>query len=627
MSYTIKEGNYEKPGVHVADGTVIFTFEGEKEDNCAILFYGKNKKLTERVEVPQEYCMGSVRSVGIEGIAEKQIIYNYEINGEVVTDIYAEKIIGREKWNDAEREKENFAVYCGYGLQKFDWNKDCQPEVPRHGMVMYKLHVRGFSMDAGIRGREKGTFRAVMEKIPYLKSLGITTVEFMPVYEFEEMSLPQKVELPDYLDWESREEDLIQKAQPVRSEKVNYWGYAPGNYFAVKASYSSTSDASGEWKELIRALHANGMECVMEMYFEEGMNQNVILDALRFWVREYHVDGFHLLGNGVPITAVAQDALLSRTKIFYAGFDSVLLEDKRRYPHLFAYNDEYLYPVRKMMNHMGGNMEEFVCQQRKQHPVQGFVNYIAQNNGFTLLDLFSYQEKHNEANGENNCDGNSWNFSSNCGVEGRTTKRYVCNLRERQLRNAIAALMLGQGVPLLQAGDEHGNSQGGNNNAYCQDNKTGWLNWKKAEKYVWLTEYTRKMIVFRKQHPVISMESPMRLNDYGRKGVPDLSYHGESAWLSAFCQDRQSVGVMYCGDYAVVQDDAGKEHADDFIYVGYNFHNGTSRLALPKLPRKKAWYLVMDTAKGQDAFLAQEEKQAEAQITLKGQSVVILIGK
>lgn len=627
MSYRIKEGNYAKPGVQMIDGTVIFTFEGEKEDNCAILFYGKDKKNVERVEVPSEYCMGSVRSVAVEGLKPGKIIYNYEINGKKRADIYATKMIGREKWNDVNREKDDFAVYCGYEPQQFDWRGDRQPEVKRRDMVLYKLHVRGFSMDAGIRGREKGTFSAVMKKIPYLKSLGITTVEFMPVYEFEEMTLPQEIVLPAYLDWESKEEDLIQKAKPQRGEKVNYWGYTAGNYFAVKASYSSTPDASSEWKSLIRELHANGMECVMEMYFEDGMNQNVILDALRFWVREYHVDGFHLLGNSVPITAVAQDMLLSRTKIFYDGFDARLLEEKKPYPHLFVYSDEYLYPVRKMLNHMGGNMEEFVCQQRKQHPVQGFVNYIAGNNGFTLLDLFSYQEKHNEENGEDNCDGNAWNFSSNCGVEGKTTKRYVCALRERQLRNAIAILMLGQGVPLLLAGDEHGNSQEGNNNAYCQDNRIGWLNWKKAEKYAWLEKFTKDMIAFRKAHPIISSDIPMQLNDYGRKGCPDLSYHGENAWLSSFYQDRQSVGMMYCGAYAPVKSTEKDTKADDFIYIGYNFHSGTSRLALPKLPEKMAWYLLMDTARGKEPFLTEEEKQTETQIALKGQSVVILIGK
>ena len=623
MVYTIKEGNYEKSGVHVVDDTVIFTFEGEKEDNCAILFYGKDKKEIKRVEVPAEYCMGSVRSVAIEGVSPEKIIYNNEINGKIVPDAYATRVIGREKWNDAARERDEYEVYCGYEPQEFDWKGDRQPEIPKNKMVMYKLHVRGFSMDAGLRGKVRGTFRAVMEKIPYLKALGITTVEFMPVYEFEELVIPPHQELPDYLNWESQEGDLISKEEKLRPERVNYWGYGPGNYFAAKASYSSSPDAARELKELIRELHRNGMECVMEMYFEERMNQNVILDALRFWVREYHVDGFHLLGNSVPVTAVAQDMLLSRTKIFYTGFEPLLLEEKKKYPHLFVYSDEYLYPVRKMLNHLGGNMEEFVGQQRKQHLAQGFVNYIAGNNGFTLYDLFSYQEKHNQANGEDNCDGNNWNFSTNCGVEGPSAKRYVCESRERQLRNAIAILMLGQGVPLLWSGDEFGNSQSGNNNAYCQDNKVGWLNWKRAEKYAWLQTFVRKMIAFRESHPIISLDAPMQLSDYKRKGCPDLSYHGENAWISSFYQDRQSVGVMYCGAYASLPDGT----PDDFIYVGYNFHNGLVKLALPKLPEKKHWYLVMDTAEGKEAFLEKEILQGEAQVSVKGKSVVILIGK
>ena len=136
------------------------------------------------------------------------------------------------------------------------------------------------------------------------------------------------------------------------------------------------------FKELVRKLHENGMECVMEFFFDDRMNQNVILDVLRFWVREYHVDGFHLLGGSVPVTAAAQDLLLSRTKLFYTGFDPMLLETKRKYPHLFLYSDEYLYPARMVLNHMGGKLSEFLCQQRKQHSVQGFVNYIANHNGF-----------------------------------------------------------------------------------------------------------------------------------------------------------------------------------------------------------------------------------------------------
>ncbi len=623
MGNVISEGNYACYGIQVQNDGMIFTFEAEKEDECKILFYGKNQELIETVEVPAEYCKGAIRSVCIKGKSAKHLRYNYEINGEVITDSYANRIVGREKWADKNRENCGYQICGGYASAEFDWQKDVPPEVPRQQMIMYKLHVRGFSMDAGVRGRTKGTFAAVRERIPYLKQMGITTVEFMPIYEFEEFVIQEHTQLPKYLNWQIAEADMIKPEEKTVSDKLNFWGYVKGNYFAVKSSYASTPDASREWKELVRELHANGMECVMEMFFAEGQNQNVILDALRYWVREYHVDGFHLLGEKLPITAIAQDAWLRRTKIFYTAFDSMLIETPCRYPHLFAYNDEYLYPVRGMLNHMNGNLEAFACQQRKQHVTQGFVNYIADNNGFSLMDIFSYAEKHNQENGEGNCDGSNWNLSSNYGAEGKSAKKYINAIRERQMRNAVAILMLGQGVPLLFSGDECGNSQNGNNNAYCQDNRIGWINWKKNEKYVWLADFIAHMTEFRRKHPAISSELPKRLSDFQRKGFPDMSYHGESAWISVLSENRQAVGMMYCGAYEKRED--GSE--DDMIYVGYNFHTGPDRLALPKLSDKKRWYLCMDTARGKEPFLAQEELQEGQQIQMKGQSVVILIGR
>lgn len=623
MSNTISEGNYACYGVQVQTDGIIFTFEAEKEDECKIIFYGKNQEITETVEVPAKYCRGAIRSICIKGKSVKHLRYNYEINGKIITDPYANRIAGREKWADKSRENCGYQICGGYASSEFDWKEDTAPEVSRQQMIMYKLHVRGFSMDAGVRGRTKGTFAAVRERIPYLKQMGITTVEFMPVYEFEEFEIQEQEKLPEYLNWQIEETDRIKPEAKTVSDKLNYWGYVKGNYFAVKSSYASTPDASREWKELVHELHANGMECVMEMFFTEGQNQNVILDALRYWVREYHVDGFHLLGDKLPITAIAQDAWLRRTKIFYKAFDSMLLETPCSYPHLFVYNDEYLYPVRGMLNHMNGNLEAFACQQRKQHMTQGFVNYIADNNGFSLLDIFSYAEKHNKENGEDNCDGNNWNLSSNYGVEGRTAKKHINMIRERQLCNAIAILMLGQGVPLLFSGDECGNSQNGNNNAYCQDNHIGWVNWKKSGKYAWLTNFIGCMAEFRKMHPAISSEHPKRLSDFQRKGFPDLSYHGENAWISTLSENRQAVGMMYCGAYEKCEDNS----EDDMIYVGYNFHTGPDRLALPKLSDKKHWYLCMDTARGREPFLVQEEPQEEHQITMKGQSVVILIGR
>lgn len=623
MDYKIKEGNYEKLGLVRKGDAAIFTFEGEKEDECSILFYGKNLEVTERIQVPEAYCRGSIRSICVYGLPKKNLKYNYEINGKVKTDDYARSIVGREKWNDTCRAAWDYAICGGDVPGEFDWQEDRQPEIPRKDMVMYKLHVRNFSMDAGLRGKVKGTFQAVLEKIPYLKALGITTIEFMPVYEFEEIVMPKQMTLPEYLCWESREDDKIKPVEKTPTGKVNCWGYVPGNYFAPKASYSSIPEADVEWKTLIRELHKHGMECVMEMFFDEKVNQNIILDALRFWVGEYHVDGFHLLGTSIPVTAIAQDLLLSRTKLYYTSFAPVLLETKKTYHHLYIYSDEYLYPARKILNHMEGNLNEFLCQQRKQHEIQGFVNYVANHNGFTLADVFRYSGKHNEANGEDNSDGNNWNYSNNCGVEGRSRKRFVEYMRCKQMKNAIVMLFTAQGVPLLYAGDEFGNSQEGNNNAYCQDNRIGWLNWKNKEHYEWLISFVAQMAEFRKQHPVISLDVPMQQNDYGRKGFPDLSYHGESAWISALPMDREAVGVMYCGSYAKKEDGS----SDDFIYIGYNFHNGLSNLALPKLPGKRKWYLAVTTA-GEEAYF-EKGKLLENQhlLSVEGQSISILIGK
>lgn len=625
MEITIKEGDYKKFGVCKKTDGYIFTFAGEKEEECFICIYDRQNQLKERIPVPRTYCMGSVRSVYVRGIREKELRYNYEINGEIVRDAYADKIIGREVWNHSARKENGYEVYCGKENQEFDWEGDDFPEVPRRQMVMYKLHTRGFSMDGGAKGKKRGTFLAILDKIEYLKALGVTTVEFMPVYEFEELVLEEKQKIPDYIKWQGTKEDLILPEEPeTKVLGLNYWGYCPGDYFAVKSSYASTNHASAELKELVKQLHKNGMETVLEMFFPAGMNQNVILDVLRFWVREYHVDGFHLLGESIPVKAACQDMFLSRTKLFCEGYDAQAYEQEKTYQNLYVYNDQYLYPARKLLNHIGGSLEEFAGQQRKQHAHVGFVNYLASNNGFTLMDTFSYQAKHNEENGEGNADGSNWNFSNNCGFEGKTGRRYVTDLRKKQMMNAFAMLFLAQGVPLIMAGDEMGNSQNGNNNAYCQDNRIGWLNWKNNKKNEWLIDFVKQLSAFRKAHPVLHMDAPMQMNDYGHMGCPDLSYHGENAWISGFHQETSAFAAMYCGSYAKKEDGTG----DDFIYVGYNFHTGISHLALPKLPNKMKWYLVMDTSQLQCPFTEKALCLDNQQLfKMKAQSTVVLIGK
>ena len=623
MNFTVKEGNYTEMGVMQLEDQVIFTFEGEKEDTCCIVLVDRKTRETYRIEVSDTFCVGSLRSVAVSGVKPADFYYYYEINGEKIIDPYATMIAGRENWNDKERFKNNYEILCGYSERMFDWKEDKAPELSKNELMIYKLHVRGFTKDLSSMRKSGGTFAGVKNRIEYLKNLGFPAIELMPVYEFEEMEIPvqTRLEVPEYVKWEPADDDIIQPVEEKVSDKVNYWGYGPGNYFAVKASYASKKEKAGvEFKELVYKLHQSGMECILEMFFSEHTNHNLILNVLRFWVREYHVDGFHLLGENLPITAIIQDSLLSRTKIFYTGFDESAVRTDRQYQPLYVYKEEYMYPARKLLNHMNGEVREFLNQQRKQGMNVGYVNFITSNNGFTLADLFMYNDKHNDDNGENNRDGNLWNFSNNYGVEGPTRRKYIKSLRGLKWRNAMMMLFLAQGVPMLWSGDEICNSQKGNNNAYCQDNEIGWLNWKNEKLHKSELDFLQKLIDFRKSHPIISQKEPFHFQDYRAIGVPDLSYHGENAWMAESELDNRSVGVMYSGEY--------ERKGAETVYIGYNFFSARMKLALPKLSYKKKWYLIADTTIEAEPFMLEpKENESQKYVTMNPQAICILVGK
>lgn len=624
MKYTITEGDYSKMGVIKTQENVVFTFEGEKEDDCRVVLINRTTHHKSVIEVPAEFCLGSLRSIAVSNPDMEKFVYYYEINGQKKIDPYATKIIGREKWNDQARIQNDYEIFCACQLNDFEWNGDIAPEIPKQDMIMYKANVRGFSKGVSKLGKKAGTFRAITDKIEYFRNLGFTSLQLMPVYEFEEMVIPPKVTVPDYIKWEVKDEDsIVPLKEEHRENKVNFWGYGTGNYFAVKSSYASDhKNASYEFKELIRELHKNSMECIMEIYFERGTNHNLILDVLRFWVREYRVDGFHLLGDEIPITAIVQDVMLSRTKILYSDFNEYSVPQKGEYKTLFLDKDEYLYPTRKLLNHMNGGMRAFLDQQRKQGEKLGYINYIASNNGFTLADLFMYNDKHNEANGEGNLDGNQWNFSNNYGCEGPTRKRFVSEIRKLKWRNAMMMLFLAQGVPMVWSGDEIGNSQEGNNNAYCQDNKIGWINWKNDKLAIERQMFLKKLIEFRKKHSIIASKMPYHFNDYGAFGYPDLSYHAQNAWASDADLDRLCIGLMYCGDYA--QDNS----CNDDVYIGYNFFSRKNMLALPALKKNKKWFLVADSSKKNEQFLEHILELKDQHIMImEPQAICILVGR
>jgi len=636
MEYIVKEGNYLIPGVTSSLNGLTFTFEAPKDKKCEIVLYKKGSfKIEKKILIPNKFSIGKLYSVEIEGIEQNLFDYNFSADDEVFTDAFAFKIAGREKWADYARKAYDFRVKGAFEKQDSSLFATKQElNISKEKLIMYKLNVRSFTMEA--TKNNKGTFQAVKEKISYFKKLGINCVEFMPIYEFEELILNRKEKQIDYKQWKEqwkKDTDSFTKTdktgkgiltQTVETgcdlDRVNIWGYSKAFYFAPKESYAFGESAKQELIELINALHKNDIECVLEMYFPIELQESMIIEILKFWTREYHVDGFHLLGQNLQMKTIAQEPILKASKIFYNSYFEQIEQAKE---HFFVDNEEFLYSARKMLSFQDASLFDFIQQMKKQSTDMGFVNYICDNNGYTLADLFAYNEKHNEANLENNLDGNDWNYSTNCGVEGETRKKHILLQRKKLMKNAVALLLLAQGVPLLFSGDEFCNSQKGNNNAYCQDNGVGWINWKQQTKNKSFFEFVQKMIAFRKEHPVISLSQPMKMTDCSGMGYPDLSYHGEEAWQAKESIQRYTVGMLYCGD---TPPSAAKEKMD-MIYIAYNFHPLKKTLAVPDLDKKRKWYLIMDTACEANSFFEEGKVLENKSIELQGQSICILIGK
>lgn len=618
MEFNLRKGDFSKLGVVKGRTGANFCIECRKESDCKILIYqrGQSEKLQE-LSVSKEFSKGNLRAVQIDGLSLAEYDYNFWIDGEIVLDPYAKRIIGREIWADSSRSV-NDILRCRYEESNFSWRGDCEVEIPRKDMVLYKLHVRGFTKGLSEGTPDRGTFCGLAKKLSYLKSLGITSIELMPVYEFEELIFQEAEELPEYIKWKSKKKDKIKKPKAKLSHKINYWGYGEGLYFAPKAGYASSEMPDLELKKCILQMHKKGMECILEMDFPDTVPMERIFAVLRYWVREYHVDGFHLQGNRIPIQLLLEDSYLGRTKFFYKNLSqNIVPEKEEQYPRAFLDTDEFLYPCRKLAGGIDGNVWQIADQMKKQNTRLGYINYIADHNGFTLRDLFSYECKHNEANGENNADGMVWNYSINCGVEGETSSRNVYRLRDRRMKNAVAVLLLAQGVPMIMAGDEDYNTQQGNNNVYCQDNPVGWKDWSGSRQSKDFLKYMKRMIAFRKEHAILRMEQPMALADTLSCGCPDLSYHGEDAWITPGFSNWKSVGLLYCGKYAAEKED---------IYIGFNFSDFPKKLAVPQQKESRHWYLCMDTAL-KSAFVSEPEELHEDWYTLEAQSVCIIIGK
>ena len=569
-SFTMKRKN-GRPlplGTTVHGTCVNFSVAVEEEKTCRLLLYRIGTEEPEQsFEMTKEDAIGEVRFLSVEGIDARKYEYNYEIDGKLIMDPYVKEIAGKKCWGQGSEQQE-MKIRGKLVSSTYDWEEDKLLKIPEEEVVAYNLHVRGFTKDRSSRIRKKGTFAGVIEKIPYLLELGINQIHCMPVYEFEECS----------------------------DKYINYWGYGPAYCFAPKAAYASNGHSVKELKDMVKACHKAGIEVILNLPFDESIHPQMIVECLHAYLMEYHVDGFVLNPVLAPMNSILKDPLLKGLKII-------------------CYDNGFQNSIRRFLKGDEGMVPEVMWQMRRLPKADHTINYITNHTGFTLIDLVSYDTKHNEENGENNADGPEYNFSWNCGMEGPTRKKQILKLRDGQIRNAFLMLLLSQGTPCILAGDEFGNSQNGNNNVYCQDNETGWLNWHRGMREMELTEFVKELIRFRKDHPVLHQRNLLLGMDQKSCGVPDISYHGENAWQAPDQYESRQLGVFLSGEALETED----------CFIALNMHWVEHTFAIPTLPKSKEWNLSVST---QDGVLENPMPLGKKKsIIVPGRTIVVLTGR
>lgn len=573
-----------------------------------------------KIPFDSAFHTGNLYTVLLRGLWPDEFVYQIYADDQIVEDPYAKAVEGRHKWGSYHSGKRQLSYL--YKEDSFDWEGDACLQIPFHESIFYGLHVRGFTRHPSSRVQAKGTFEGVIEKIPYLKELGITAIVCMPIYDFDEIIVNR-----EYREVQEDIKPFLDKDKATWEYKINYWGFGPAQYFAPKSSFSYSGNAISECKRMIRELHKNGIECIMRIYFGDRTQATFIYEVLKHWVIEYHVDGFQLLGMNLPMEMLGNDPLLGRTKLMaeYIPADRIFRDrtDRNSFKNLAVMNDEFMVQARRFLKGDEDMLYTIAMQFRHNPEVFAQINYMTNYQGFTLMDLVSYDRKHNEANGEENRDGTEYNFSWNCGAEGRSRKRAVLKLRMSQIRNALVMIFLSQGVPMLQAGDEFGFSSGGNTNPYCQDNAVTWLNWNLIHTNDEILHFVRRLVAIRKSHPILHKEDELRIMDYISCGYPDLSYHGKEAWRPQFENYNRHLGVLYCGKYARVS----RQRDDDFIYITYNMHWIEHEFALPKLPKGGKWYELLNTQENATEELRPLPMDETQTITVPPRTIRVAIGK
>ncbi len=592
--------------VPVKDG-IVFSMERKNNEEASLLLYKKgSKEVIQEIPFPATNTIGDIVCVKAEKIASARYEYNFCIDGKVTLDPYAKVLVGTGKFG--EEHPEGHEVRCAMISGNYDWEDDRKPQIAYEDAVMYSFHVRGFTKQRYSGVRHKGTFLGITEKAEYFKELGINQIKLMPAYEFTEM--------------ESVKTHARYRKEEELPKRLNYWGYTKAFHFAPKRAYAATKDPVREFKDMVKTMHRLGIEVLMEFYFPEGCSPRYITECLQYWVQEYHVDGFHVRGVQGICNLMATDPLFADTKLLNIYFPVEEIYGKKNLPKkrmVAECNDGFMIDVRRFLKGDEESLKAFAERMRRNPKGSGLINYIASHDGFTLCDLVSYEERHNEDNGEQNRDGRVQNYSWNCGEEGKSRKKKILELRNRQMKNAWCMLLLSAGTPMILAGDEFCNSQLGNNNPYCLDNEISWLDWKgyksgNSEMF----RFVKDLIAFRKKHKILHMGQELSMTDSLSCGFPGISYHSSSAWYGELDGQNRKIGVMYCGKYA---------DEDELIYIAYNMHWMEHTFALPALPGGYRWNVALDTSEG----ILEEDKWRllpdSRQVQVSSRTVTVLIGR
>lgn len=556
---------------------------------------------------------------------------------------------------------------------KFDWGQDVRPQIPVEDSIIYELHVRLFTMNTNSSVADRGTFDGIVEKIPHLLELGVTTLELMPIFEFNP--------------------GANVNINPLNGERLkDIWGYNPIGFFAVTGNYSHglrLGEQVDQFKNFIKTIHKYGIEVILDVVYNHtgegnefgptlsfrGLDNSIyymlnnsnkryylnysgtgntlncanpvvkelIIDSLRYWVTECHVDGFRFdlasilgrdsrgnwIGDLSLLKDIAEDPILYGTKLIAEGWDAAGGYYVGQFPYGWSeWNGKYRDTLRRFIRGDKGVVSDLATRicgspdlfaDNNRMPYSS-VNFITAHDGFTLWDLVSYNRKHNNLNGEGNLDGMDENYSFNNGVEGETDDLHISKIRKRQIKNALTILMISQGVPMILMGDEFCRTQLGNNNAYCQDNMLSWVDWTRKEKYSDIFRFLKKVVEFRKKHKSLKRRHFFTGTDFLGNGIADVTWHGIKPYAPDWSYSSHTLALMISGDYYTSNETA----RDNDIYIALNQYDKPLEFEIPQF-KERRWLRVIDTSFESPNDFLEELLPVNKSYYVKEKSTVVLI--